>query len=476
MNSLLNALIVLSADFLALTVGWYLTVWIRVFLDAFFPKQLTYSIAISVAPPLSLLLVLWFLSESWQWYRAKRSCLSVPRSLSHLFERALLADALLTVAIVFSREFGISLSRSLVLLFVPVSFVALFVSRQISGFLVSGLRRFWAPVERIGIVGSGEEARRLSMMLQDAGRPGRLTGFILSDRSTEFLLSPGDKLFGYLDSLAQVINREHVDCLIIADSALPETRLESSIEICHRMGVPLSRTVAAPLTQVEARLSDRYGSSLLELHPIQVSLWQSAAKRVLDTTIALCLLILLAPLLLLVALAIKITSPGPVIYKSKRVGRGGRHFTFLKFRSMIDSADQVRKELEQNAMSGHIFKMRSDPRVTSIGRLIRRTSIDELPQLLNVLAGEMSLVGPRPLPANDLDPDGMSKEFRTWAERRATVLPGITGLWQISGRSELSFEQMAQLDIDYVHRWSLVSDFRILLTTPLALFTGRGAF
>jgi len=179
--------------------------------------------------------------------------------------------------------------------------------------------------------------------------------------------------------------------------------------------------------------------------------------------------------MVMVALLVKVTSKGPILYSSPRVGRGGRYFTFLKFRTMYTGSDRpvVR---EANEKDGHIFKMRNDPRVTFVGQALRRYSLDELPQLFNVLAGEMSLVGPRPLPAEDLDPDGLSSRFTVWSEQRATVPPGITGLWQIRGRSELPFMDLIKYDLEYVYNWSLMLDLKILLQTPSFVVSGRGAY
>jgi lipopolysaccharide/colanic/teichoic acid biosynthesis glycosyltransferase len=171
---------------------------------------------------------------------------------------------------------------------------------------------------------------------------------------------------------------------------------------------------------------------------------------------------------------IKLTSPGPIFYTAPRVGKGGRHFSFFKFRSMRVSSPRERAKLA-NEKDGHIFKIKNDPRVTPLGRFLRRYSLDELPQLLNVLRGEMSLVGPRPLPAEDLDPDGMSSRFANWSEQRSRVNPGISGLWQIKGRSELDFEDMMRFDIEYIRNWSLLLDLKILLATPGLVMRGRGA-
>src|SRR5690242_19044030 len=170
--------------------------------------------------------------------------------------------------------------------------------------------------------------------------------------------------------------------------------------------------------------------------PVQFAVRQQMVKRVFDVIVAAASVVVLAPGLAMIAAVIKLTSKGPVLYKSWRVGKGGRHFMFFKFRSMyVDST--CSNLAEANEKDGHIFKIRADPRVTPIGRFLRRYSLDELPQLINILRGEMSLVGPRPLPASNLEPDGMSTRFAAWSEGRARVHPGLTGLWQVSGRSEL---------------------------------------
>jgi lipopolysaccharide/colanic/teichoic acid biosynthesis glycosyltransferase len=184
---------------------------------------------------------------------------------------------------------------------------------------------------------------------------------------------------------------------------------------------------------------------------------------------------LLAPVMMIIAALVKATSKGPIYYRAPRVGRGGRYFTFLKFRTMYADSDR-QKVRDQNEKDGHLFKMRNDPRVTPLGRILRRYSLDELPQLINVLAGDMSLVGPRPLPVEDMEPDGMSSRFAVWSEQRASVPPGITGLWQIRGRSALPFTDLVKYDLEYVHQWSLLLDLKILLQTPAFVLSGKGAY
>ena len=195
------------------------------------------------------------------------------------------------------------------------------------------------------------------------------------------------------------------------------------------------------------------------------------AKRALDLTLAGLGLVALSPLLALLALLIKATSRGPVLFHQARAGLGGKPFILLKFRSMREDAELRRRELAHlNEMDGPIFKMRHDPRLTRLGRFLRRSSLDELPQLINVLRGDMSLVGPRPLPLDEAA--RLAPEFQP----RHTVRPGLTGLWQVRGRNSLPYQRMMELDLDYVAHRALRLDLRILLATIPAVLTGRGAF
>jgi lipopolysaccharide/colanic/teichoic acid biosynthesis glycosyltransferase len=194
-------------------------------------------------------------------------------------------------------------------------------------------------------------------------------------------------------------------------------------------------------------------------------------KRSFDFLGACLLAVLLAPALVAIALAVRLSSRGPVLYRSTRPGIGGEPFACFKFRTMRNDADQLQADLESlNEASGALFKMRDDPRMTRVGRLLRRYSLDELPQLINVLAGQMSLVGPRPLPQRDFD------RLEDWHKKRYLVLPGMTGLWQVSGRSDLDFDDLVRLDFLYLERWSVGLDLSILLKTIPAVFRRRGAY
>jgi exopolysaccharide biosynthesis polyprenyl glycosylphosphotransferase len=199
--------------------------------------------------------------------------------------------------------------------------------------------------------------------------------------------------------------------------------------------------------------------------------WQRVAKRVLDFSAALVLLILLAPVMALIAIVVRLDSHGSALFRQTRCGKNGRPFTFLKFRGMVADAEERLAEIEHlNEAQGPIFKIREDPRVTRVGRFIRRTSLDELPQLWNVLRGEMSLVGPRPpIPSEVV-------RYEPWQRNRLGSTPGITGLWQVSGRSELSFDDMVRLDVEYIERWTFWLDLQILFRTVATVISARGAY
>jgi exopolysaccharide biosynthesis polyprenyl glycosylphosphotransferase len=263
-----------------------------------------------------------------------------------------------------------------------------------------------------------------------------------------------------------------IDEVLITDPDFPQERALALIDTCHRHGV---RVRVAPSTM--EILMDRVefvpGQTLplFELKPPVFDGLDFVLKRAFDLIVSTLLLIVLSPFLLLIALAVKLTSRGPVIYRSLRPGIGGETFACLKFRTMYQNADARQEELEpHNEAGGPIFKIRADPRVTPVGRFLRRWSFDELPQLLNVLRGQMSLVGPRPLPMRDYD------QLDDWHRKRYLVLPGMTGLWQVSGRSELDFDELVRLDFLYLERWSIFLDLSILLKTIPAVIRAHGAW
>ena len=318
---------------------------------------------------------------------------------------------------------------------------------------------------RAVLVGSGSHIDAVAHALRES-RDVEAFGYVsLSTRSSESLRD-----FGSLENLER--NFDSIDEVLIADPAFPQDEAVELVDRCHRHGV---RVRVAPSTM--EILMDRVefvpGQSLplFELKPPVFEGVDFVIKRSFDIVGSLLLLTLFSPLLIATAIAIKLDSRGPVLFRSVRPGIGGRPFPCFKFRTMQPGAESMQDDLEpHNEMGGALFKIREDPRVTKVGARLRRWSIDELPQLLNVVRGEMSLVGPRPLPERDY------RQLQDWHRKRYLVLPGMTGLWQVSGRSELDFDELVRLDFLYLERWSVFLDLSILLKTVPAVIRARGAW
>jgi exopolysaccharide biosynthesis polyprenyl glycosylphosphotransferase len=322
---------------------------------------------------------------------------------------------------------------------------------------------------RAVLVGSGKHIEDVAHALTDeVHAPVDMVGFIsLTPRPNNGLRS-----LGRIEDLAAVLDTHRVQEVIIADPDFPEERAVELVDECHRRGVTV-RIAPSTMEILVHRAEFVPGASvpLFELRPPVFDGFDYVVKRSFDFVISLLLIVMLSPVLLAIAVAVAISSRGPVLYRSIRPGMGGEPFSCFKFRTMRTGADQAQADLESlNEASGALFKIRRDPRLTAVGRFLRRYSLDELPQLLNVLAGQMSLVGPRPLPQRDFD------QLEEWHKKRYLVMPGITGLWQVSGRSELDFDDLVRLDFLYLERWSVGLDLTILLKTVPAVLSRRGAF
>jgi exopolysaccharide biosynthesis polyprenyl glycosylphosphotransferase len=344
---------------------------------------------------------------------------------------------------------------------------------------VAGLRFFYdratglilraAGYQRRAIlVGTGEHIEAVAHALDGEQSPINVVGFIsLTPRPDNGLRS-----LGVLNDIGGVVERNRVDEVIIADPAFPEQQALELVDACHQRGV---RVHVAPSTMEilihRAEFIPGQSVPLFELKPPVFEGFDYVMKRAFDIVGASLLLLVLSPAIFAMALAVKLSSRGPVIYRSQRPGIGGAPFACLKFRTMYNDADQKQADLESlNEAGGAIFKIRDDPRLTPVGRLLRRFSMDELPQLWNVLRGEMSLVGPRPLPVRDFE------RLEPWHKKRYLVLPGITGLWQVSGRSDLDFDDLVRLDFLYLERWSPFLDLAILAKTLPAVVSRKGAY
>ena len=393
--------------------------------------------------------------------RAQRP--GLPRIVSSLFQ-------VTVVALIFALVNGEKYS-SYYIFYGTLVFAVFYVSsfrwayEKVTGWLLraAGYRR------RAVIVGSGKHIEEVHHALADeVHAPVDMLGFIsLTPRPDNGLRS-----LGAIEELPAVLERHRVQEVIIADPDFPEERAVELVDQCHRRGVTV-RVAPSTMEILVHRAEFVPGASvpLFELRPPVFDGFDYALKRTFDFVGALLLLLVLSPFLIAISLAVFFTSRGPVLYRSIRPGIGGEPFACFKFRTMRSDAEQVQADLESlNEASGALFKIKADPRLTRVGRLLRRFSLDELPQLLNVVAGQMSLVGPRPLPQRDFD------QLEDWHKKRYLVLPGMTGLWQVSGRSELDFDDLVRLDFLYLERWSVGLDLTILLKTIPAVLSRRGAY
>ena len=409
----------------------------------------------------SLVTVLLFARSGLYSSRAERP--GVSRIVSSLFQVTVVA---LVFAVVNGEQYS-----SYYIFYGTLVFAICFIGLLRWGYegVTGALLRAAGYRRRAVLVGSGKHIEEVAHALAgEVHAPVEMVGFIsLTPRPDNGLRS-----LGQIEDLPAVLDAHRVQEVIIADPDFPQERAIDLVDQCHQRGVTV-RIAPSTMEILVHRAEFVPGASvpLFELRPPVFDGFDYAVKRTFDFVVSLLLVLVLSPLLALIAIAVAISSRGPVLYRSMRPGIGGESFACLKFRTMRSDADQIQADLESlNEASGPLFKIRQDPRLTRVGRFLRRYSLDELPQLLNVLAGQMSLVGPRPLPQRDFE------RLEEWHKKRYLVLPGITGLWQVAGRSELDFDDLVRLDFLYLERWSVGLDLAILLKTVPAVLSRRGAF
>jgi exopolysaccharide biosynthesis polyprenyl glycosylphosphotransferase len=359
--------------------------------------------------------------------------------------------------------------------------ILLFVIRRMfSRTLRAALWQRGIFVDRVLVVGSGESGRRImEAMLNNPALGYKLVGFVndLPD-TTDLSVATEHKVYraprvGSLKDLERLVGLHEVDEVIVALPADELHAVPSIIERCQQRAVQFK--VVPDLLQLSldrVDLGEVGGLPLIGVKPASIQGGQLLAKRAIDALVATAVLVAAAAPMAVIALLVRATSPGPVLYRQTRIGKDGKRFTLVKFRCMVDGADEMRAELmaQHDTQDPRLFKLRDDPRLTRVGRVLRRWSLDELPQFWHVLMGDMSLVGPRPQMPEEV------ANYEEWHLQRLAVTPGLTGLWQVNGRSKLSFDEMVRLDLYYAEHWSPWLDIKIVLRTVPAVILGRGAY
>lgn len=417
--------------------------------------------------PAPVLAVVLWAASSWI-YRVYES----PVGRSGWAEVARAARALAVVAIVLAAvAFAArqhSVPRLLAGLYVALS-LGLIVGARI---VLRAIARVWQRgrnARRYAIVGTGGMAREIVETISAHPEWGlSFVGFIPLDGLSDRTRGPS---LGPLSRLGKILEEEVLDVVVFAAPRDHLGDIERGVRLCEEQGIEVR--ISLDLLRFgpgSMAIADLDGVPMLAFTRTPSDTLALAAKRLFDVLVSACVLVALSPALFAVAVAIKLDSPGPVFFRQWRVGRNGRPFRMLKFRSMHRDAERRLEALRaRNEMSGPVFKMSNDPRVTRVGRFLRRTSLDEFPQFWNVLLGEMSVVGPRPPIPDEV------RQYKRWQRRRLSVRPGITCIWQISGRNDIDFDRWMELDLEYIDTWSLWGDIAICLKTIPAVLSARGA-
>ncbi len=464
---------VICVDILLINVSLLLAYWVRYELQ--WLRDVSYYHPLSTYLPFAFLLTALMLlsfrvDRVYQDWRGRRWLDQV----YHIINAATKSVVVLFAATFFLdifRPFGYS--RALFLQAGLIVIPLLSLARVAQGRIEAWLRTRGIGVVRVIIVGAGEVGR--TVMRTIVARPElgyQVVGFV-DDNPEKGQTDIGPfKGLGSLRNLPWLIDTESVDEVIITLPWMYHRKIMSVVRECERRQV--SSSIVPDLFQMSLSrvdVDDLGGVPLIGVKEVGFGKGALLVKRAMDVVGAAAGLVLGAPLLALIAVAIRLDSPGSIIFRQTRVGAGGRRFQIYKFRSMYEGAEsEVELLRDLNEADGPLFKIQDDPRLTRVGRFLRRTSLDELPQLWNVLRGEMSLVGPRPpIPAEVAG-------YKAWHEKRLEVRPGMTGLWQVSGRSLLSFDEMVLLDIYYIENWSLWLDLKILLRTVPQVLFGNGAY
>jgi exopolysaccharide biosynthesis polyprenyl glycosylphosphotransferase len=418
-------------------------------------------------PLLAASLLVWQLA-SWlaSLYRAYRT-LSIANEILRL-ARAFVIVALVLAAGQFALRQHV-VSRAFFGLYYGIAFALLVANRVGLRLAARAARRRGFNTRAFAVVGSGDMAEVVVQTIASHREWGYVfAGYVLEEGAGA---PPGAKVLGRLPEMGRILEEHVVDEVVFAVSRERLDSVEEAALLCEEQGVAVKVLLNFfPNRIAKLAVEEVDGIPVLAFSATPTDTGALVVKRLFDVAVSALLLAALSPLLLAIALAVKLDSQGAVLYRSRRVGLHEQEFGMFKFRTMREDAEARRAELEhRNEMDGPAFKIADDPRVTRVGRFVRKTSLDELPQFWNVLKGEMSVVGPRPPIPSEV------KRYKRWQRRRLSVKPGITCTWQVSGRNELDFAQWMELDLSYIDNWSLWRDLEIVLRTIPAVILGKGA-
>ncbi len=419
--------------------------------------------------------LLLFILPIWSFFfltdqRAYRySHIPLTRIFKNLFPPFLKSSSILVLILHISN----SLNQSLGMLILFFSFNLLFLSvfRGAIKLLLKIKNSNGNHLQNILVVGTGSLAQDfIRKAKENKDWKIKILGVLDWEKNQKGKFLQGVQVIGVLEDLPRLIKNKHIDYIVYAVSRRFLNIIEKSISLCEKMGV--STCILADY------FPNRVSRQKLFTFEDKPFIFNSYAplkeqgvwlKEILDRALSFILIILSSPLLLLITFLIRISSKGPVLFKQQRVGLNGKRFTLYKFRTMVENAEKLKDALlDKNEMQGPVFKIKQDPRITRLGRFLRKTSLDELPQLFNVLYGDMSLVGPRPPLPEEVS------QYDLWHRRRLSMKPGLTCLWQVNGRNKINFEKWMRLDLEYIDNWSLFLDLKILLKTIPAVLSGSG--
>ncbi len=458
----------ITLDILVVIGSFVVAYFIRSFILKFIP----FGEPIELGNYWELMVVITFL---WWWIFSLQGAYAFDRFTSLSQEiKTVFKTVFFGTVILLSGAFLLKIyfpARSFIIIFAAVNLLFLILEKTVMCYLTNELRKRDYHKKPVIIIGTGKKAREfIKSIKDDPGEELEIVGFISEKGTNIGNRVYGADILGDFRNLKEVLHRYPIDEVIFA---LSKENLEigEMLRLCEEEGVTTSIITDFPVsakTNVQLRIV--HNLPLLTLSRVPYSPWQLFLKRITDIVISALALTILSPLFLIIAALVKFTSPGPVFYQWRVVGINKKPFKSWKFRTMVENADELKAKLwDKNEMLGPVFKIRDDPRITRIGRTLRRFFLDELPQLYSILRGDMSLVGPRPPLVGEVN------RFESWHRRKLSLKPGLTCLWQVSGRNEIrDFDDWARLDLEYIDNWSLWLDSKILFKTVYVVLSSSG--